>query len=150
MLEDPQPKQCFLYAKYAQNKSKTLCSLLVFTQLFRTRNKEQWQYFSLSSLTFLDHMYLYVPLAPISRGEITVPVPFRFRSLVFLSQHEMMNLRIFSICVKIRKYVAFSLRKRYAFRKKKLQSLLWGEFGYFLELHVYLFIYLYFLVCKFF
>ena len=32
------------------------------------------------------------------------------------SQHEMMNLRIFSICVKIRKCVAFSLRKSYSFR----------------------------------
>ena len=82
MLEDPQPKQCFVYAKFAQNKSKTLCSLLVFTQLFRTRNKEQWQYFLLSSLTFLDHMYLYVPLAPISRGQITVPVPFLGLSLL--------------------------------------------------------------------
>ena len=28
-------------AKFAQNKGKTLCSLLVFTQLFRTRNKER-------------------------------------------------------------------------------------------------------------
>ena len=27
--------------KFAQNKGKTLCSLLVFTQLFRTRNKER-------------------------------------------------------------------------------------------------------------
>ena len=36
---------------------------------------------------------------------------------IFHAQHEMMNLRIFSICVKIRKYVAFSLRKSYSFRK---------------------------------
>ena len=35
------PKQCFVCAKVAQNKGKTLCSLLVFTQLFRTRNKER-------------------------------------------------------------------------------------------------------------
>ena len=28
-------------AKFAQNKGKTLCSLLVLTQLFRTRNKER-------------------------------------------------------------------------------------------------------------
>ena len=41
MLEDPQPKQCCVWAKFAQNKGKTLCSLLVFTQLFRTRNKER-------------------------------------------------------------------------------------------------------------
>ena len=33
------------------------------------------------------------------------------------AQHEMMNLRIFSICVKIRKSRGFSLRKSYAFRK---------------------------------
>ena len=39
------------------------------------------------------------------------------RRMPRLPQHEMMNLHIFSICVKIRKYVAFSLRKRYAFRK---------------------------------
>ena len=31
----------FFCAKFAQNKGKTLCSLLVFTQLFRTRNKER-------------------------------------------------------------------------------------------------------------
>ena len=36
-----QPKQCFVCAKFAQNKGKTLCSLLVLTQLFRTRNKER-------------------------------------------------------------------------------------------------------------
>ena len=41
MLEDPQPKQCFVFAKFPQNKGKTLGSLLVFTQLFRTRNKER-------------------------------------------------------------------------------------------------------------
>ena len=39
MLEDPQPKQCFVCAKFAQNKGKTLWSLLVFTQLFRTKNE---------------------------------------------------------------------------------------------------------------
>ena len=55
-LEDPQPKQCFVCAPFAQNKGKTLCSLFVFTQLFRTRNKKT-QNFSLSSLRFLDHMY---------------------------------------------------------------------------------------------
>ena len=36
-----QPQQCFVCAKFAQNKGKTLCSLLVLTQLFRTRNKER-------------------------------------------------------------------------------------------------------------
>ena len=36
-----QPKQCFVCAKFAQNKGKTLCSLLVLTQLFRTRNEER-------------------------------------------------------------------------------------------------------------
>ena len=41
MLEDPQPKQCCVCTKFAQNKGKTLCSLLVFTQLFRSRNKER-------------------------------------------------------------------------------------------------------------
>ena len=35
-----QPKQRFVCAKLAQNKGKTLCSLLAFTQLFRKRNKE--------------------------------------------------------------------------------------------------------------
>ena len=30
-----QPKQCFVCTKFAQNKGKTLCSLIVFTQLFR-------------------------------------------------------------------------------------------------------------------
>ena len=34
-----QPKQCFVCAKFAQNKGKTLCSLLVFTQLFRQEIK---------------------------------------------------------------------------------------------------------------
>ena len=34
-------KTMFVCAKFAQNKGKTLCSLLVFTQLFRTRNKER-------------------------------------------------------------------------------------------------------------
>ena len=34
-------KTMFFCAKFAQNKGKTLCSLLVFTQLFRTRNKER-------------------------------------------------------------------------------------------------------------
>ena len=37
MLEDDgihNKKQCFVYAKFAQNKGTTLCSLLVFTQLF--------------------------------------------------------------------------------------------------------------------
>ena len=34
-----QPKQCFVCAKFAQKKSKTLCSLLVFTQLFRQEIK---------------------------------------------------------------------------------------------------------------
>ena len=56
MLEDPQPKQCCVCTKFAQNKGKTLCSLLVFTQLFRTRNKERS--FSLSLLRFLNHIYL--------------------------------------------------------------------------------------------
>ena len=41
MFEDPQPKQCFVCAEFAQNNGKTLCSLLVFTQLFRARNKER-------------------------------------------------------------------------------------------------------------
>ena len=41
MLEDPQPKQCFVCATFAQNKGNTLCSLFVFTQLFRTRNKKR-------------------------------------------------------------------------------------------------------------
>ena len=35
MLEDPQPKQCFVCAKFVQNKGKTLCCLLVFTQLLQ-------------------------------------------------------------------------------------------------------------------
>ena len=34
-----QPKQCFVCSKFAQNKGKTLCSLLVFTQLFRQEIK---------------------------------------------------------------------------------------------------------------
>ena len=34
-------KTIFFSTKFAQNKGKTLCSLLVFTQLFRTRNKER-------------------------------------------------------------------------------------------------------------
>ena len=41
MLEDPQPTQCRVCAKFAQNKGKTLFALLVFTQLFRLRNKER-------------------------------------------------------------------------------------------------------------
>ena len=39
MLEDPQPKQCFVCAKFVHNSDKARYSLLVFTQLFRTRNK---------------------------------------------------------------------------------------------------------------
>ena len=53
-----QPKQCFVCAKFAQNKGKTLCSLLVFTQLFE--QEIRMQYFSLSLLSFLDYMYLCV------------------------------------------------------------------------------------------
>ena len=34
-----QPKQCFVCTKFAQNKGKTLYSLLVFTQLFRQEIK---------------------------------------------------------------------------------------------------------------
>ena len=34
-----QRKQCFVCTKFAQNKGKTLCSLLVFTQLFRQEIK---------------------------------------------------------------------------------------------------------------
>ena len=34
-----QTKQCFVCTKFAQNKGKTLCSLLVFTQLFRQEIK---------------------------------------------------------------------------------------------------------------
>ena len=34
-----QPKQCSVCAKFAQNKGKTLCSLLLFTQLFRQEIK---------------------------------------------------------------------------------------------------------------
>ena len=41
MLKGPQPKQDCLSAKFAQIEGKTLRSLLVFTQLFRTRNKER-------------------------------------------------------------------------------------------------------------
>ena len=41
MLEDPQPKLRSVCAKFAQKKGKTVFSLLVFTQLFRTRNKER-------------------------------------------------------------------------------------------------------------
>ena len=53
-----QPKQCFVCAKFSQNKGKTLCSLLLITQLFQQEIK--MQYFSLSLLRFLDHMYLCV------------------------------------------------------------------------------------------
>ena len=35
-----QPKQCFVCATFAQNKGKTLCSLLVFTQIFRQEIKK--------------------------------------------------------------------------------------------------------------
>ena len=53
-----QRKQCFVCTKSAQNKGKTLCSLLVFTQIFRQEIKNA--IFSLSLLRFLDHMYLCV------------------------------------------------------------------------------------------
>ena len=46
-----QPKQCFVCAKFAQNKGKTLCSLLLFTQLFQQEIKNAVffaQYFSRS------------------------------------------------------------------------------------------------------
>ena len=39
MVEDSQPKQCFVCAKFAQNKGKTLWSLFVFTQLFRNKGR---------------------------------------------------------------------------------------------------------------
>ena len=51
-------KTMFCSTKFAQNKGKTLCSLLVFTQLFRQEIKSA--VFSLSLLRFLDHMYLCV------------------------------------------------------------------------------------------
>ena len=60
MLEGPQSKQCFVCVKLAQNKGKALSSLLVFTQLFRTRNKLKNEYFSFSLLTFLDHKHVCV------------------------------------------------------------------------------------------
>ena len=42
-----------------KNKGKTLCSWLVFTQLFRTSNKER-SFLSLSLIRSLDYMYLCV------------------------------------------------------------------------------------------
>ena len=54
----------------------------------------------------------------VTRPQCVTPCPSRTGlAVTAMPQHEMMNLRIFSICVKIRKYVAFSLRKSYAFRK---------------------------------
>ena len=51
MLGDPQPKQCFVLFV-----GKKLCSLLVFTQLFRARNKD-----SSIFLSVLEKVSIFVP-----------------------------------------------------------------------------------------
>ena len=52
-----QPKQCFVCTKFAENKGKTLFSLLVFTQLFRQEIKNAVFF---AQFTWLSRSYVLV------------------------------------------------------------------------------------------